>query len=193
MGMRITGLAARAAVAGIAALGLISQAFGQTAAFEPVTDAMIQDPDPKDWLSWRRTLDSWGYSPLDQIDRGNVDGLRLVWVRPLEAGHQAGTPLVHNGVMYFPGPSDRITALDAPRSMAWEDGFLNDRREPDPNMPINTMLLMLRERAGGGTTMTLVTAFASVESMEMHVAMPLEEQMVVVIGQAEALLSGALV
>ena len=23
----------------------------------PVTDAMLQDPDPADWLSWRRTLD----------------------------------------------------------------------------------------------------------------------------------------
>ena len=87
----------------------------------------------------------------------------------------------------------RITALDAPRSMAWEDGFLNERGEIDPTMPINTMRLMLSERAGGGTVMTLVTAFDSVESMEMHIAMPLEEQMAVVIGQAEALLSGALV
>ena len=28
----------------------------------PVTDAMLQNPDPADWLSWRRTLDGWGYS-----------------------------------------------------------------------------------------------------------------------------------
>jgi len=106
------GLAGLAAV--VAALALVTQAVAQSAApFEPVTDAMIQDPDPKDWLSWRRTLDSWGYSPLEQIDRSNVEQLRLVWVRPLAEGHQEGTPLVHNGVMYFPGPSDRITALDA--------------------------------------------------------------------------------
>ena len=31
--------------------------------FPPVTDAMLQDPAPGDWLMWRRTLDSWGYSP----------------------------------------------------------------------------------------------------------------------------------
>ena len=31
----------------------------------PVTDAMLQDPSPADWLMWRRTLDGWGYSPLD--------------------------------------------------------------------------------------------------------------------------------
>ena len=37
--------------------------------FVPVTDAMLQNPAPADWLMWRRTLNSWGYSPLDQIDR----------------------------------------------------------------------------------------------------------------------------
>jgi alcohol dehydrogenase (cytochrome c) len=111
--MGLTGVGARIALVAAGAAFLAAQAAGQTAAFEPVTDAMIQQPDPKDWLSWRRTLDSWGYSPLAEIDRRNVDGLRLVWVRPLDAGHQEGTPLVHNGVMYFPGPSDAITALDA--------------------------------------------------------------------------------
>src|SRR5678816_3979093 len=44
--------------------------------FTPVTDAMLAKPDPGDWLMWRRTLDSWGYSPLDQINRGNVAQLK---------------------------------------------------------------------------------------------------------------------
>ena len=47
----------------------------------PVTDAMLQKPDPGDWLMWRRTLDGWGYSPLDQINRNNVAQLRMVWTR----------------------------------------------------------------------------------------------------------------
>ena len=47
--------------------------------FEPVTDEMLADPDPPDWLHWRRTLDGWGYSPLDQIDRDNAHQLQLVW------------------------------------------------------------------------------------------------------------------
>ena len=29
--------------------------------FTPVTDAMLQDPAPGDWLMWRRTLDGWGF------------------------------------------------------------------------------------------------------------------------------------
>ena len=49
--------------------------------FVPVTDAMLQKPDAGDWLMWRRTLDGWGYSPLNQINRTNVSQLRLVWTR----------------------------------------------------------------------------------------------------------------
>ena len=78
----MTGLFGRIAIGAALASLALTQVLAQSTAFEPVTDAMIQNPDPKDWLSWRRTLDSWGYSPLDEIDRGNVGGLRMVWSRP---------------------------------------------------------------------------------------------------------------
>ena len=29
----------------------------------PVTDAMLRNPPPGDWLNWRRTYNGWGYSP----------------------------------------------------------------------------------------------------------------------------------
>ena len=87
----------------------------------PVTDAMLQDPPPEDWLMWRRTLDGWGYSPLDQIDRGNVGRLRMAWSRDLGPGRQEGAPLVHDGVMYMPNPRDVIQALDAATGdLIWE-------------------------------------------------------------------------
>ena len=79
----------------------------------PVTDAELQDPSPDEWLMWRRTLNGWGYSPLDQIDRDNVAGLRMVWSRGLGPGRQQGTPLVRDGVMYMPNPRDLIQAIDA--------------------------------------------------------------------------------
>ncbi|HLF10607.1 MAG TPA: PQQ-binding-like beta-propeller repeat protein, partial [Gammaproteobacteria bacterium] len=89
--------------------------------FVPVTDAMLQNPDPADWLMWRRTLDLWGYSPLTEIDRGNVGELRMVWTRALGPGIQEGTPLVYDGVMYFPNPSDLVQALDAATgNLRWE-------------------------------------------------------------------------
>ncbi|MCY3844661.1 MAG: PQQ-binding-like beta-propeller repeat protein, partial [Acidobacteria bacterium] len=89
--------------------------------FVPVTDAVLQDPPADDWLMWRRTLDGWGYSPLDQIDRGNVGDLRMVWSRGLGPGLQQGTPLVHDGVMYMPNPRDVIQAIDAASGdLRWE-------------------------------------------------------------------------
>ena len=89
--------------------------------FVPVTDEVLQNPDAADWLMWRRTLDGWGYSPLDQIDRDNVGDLRMVWTRALGPGLQQGTPLVHDGVMYMPNPRDVIQALDgASGDLLWE-------------------------------------------------------------------------
>ena len=64
----------------------------QVASIDPVTDAELQDPSPDEWLMWRRTLNGWGYSPLDQIDRDNVADLRMVWSRGLGPGRQQGTP-----------------------------------------------------------------------------------------------------
>ena len=96
-------------------------AAAQPADFVPVTDAMLQDPDPGDWLMWRRTLDGWGYSPLDQIDRDNVGNLRMVWSRGLHPGSQQGTPLVYDGTMYMPNPNDVLQAMDAVTGdLLWE-------------------------------------------------------------------------
>ena len=89
--------------------------------FVPVTDAMLENPAPADWLSWRRTPDGWGFSPLDQIDRGNVGELRMVWSRGLTAGSQEGTPLAYDGVLYMPNPGDVIQAIDAVTGdLRWE-------------------------------------------------------------------------
>ena len=93
----------------------------EDADFVPVTDGMLQDPAPGDWLTWRRTLDGWGYSPLDQIDRDNVGELRMVWTRALGAGSQQGTPLAYGGVLYMPNPRDVIQAIDAVTGdLLWE-------------------------------------------------------------------------
>jgi len=85
----------------------------QVRPFQAVTDAVLRNPPPADWLMWRRTLNSWGYSPLQDITANNVRTLRMVWTRALGPGLQEGTPLVHDGVMYFPNPLDVVEAIDA--------------------------------------------------------------------------------
>ena len=79
----------------------------------PVTDALLQDPPPGDWLSWRRTRDSHGYSPLDEVTRDNVDQLRLAWVLAIREGNHQTTPLVHDGVMFLVSPGNVVQAIDA--------------------------------------------------------------------------------
>jgi alcohol dehydrogenase (cytochrome c) len=93
----------------------------RTPRLTPVTDAMLRAPVPADWLMWRRTLDGWGYSPLDQINRTNVAQIRMVWTRGLGPGTQEGTPLVHDGVMFVPSAGDYIIATDARTGdLIWE-------------------------------------------------------------------------
>ena len=82
--------------------------------FKPVTEAMLRTPAPGDWLNWRRTDNAWGYSPLDQINRRNVQQLQLAWSWAMDdTGANEATPLVHDGVMYLPNPRGVIQALDA--------------------------------------------------------------------------------
>ena len=103
-----------ALAAGWAGLGL-AQTSGASALerLKPVTDAMLQHPSPADWLSFRRTLNAWGYSPLEQINTRNVKRLHEVWSVPLQGPTIESTPLVHDGVMFVPLPGDKIIALDA--------------------------------------------------------------------------------
>ena len=89
-----------AASASIAALN--SNASAQS--FVPVTEATLNNPDPADWLMVSRTFDEQRFSPLNQINKTNVNQLRMAWARSLPAGTQESTPIVYRGVMYLFAP-----------------------------------------------------------------------------------------
>ena len=82
--------------------------------YSPVTDERLQNPSPDDWLMYRRTYDSWGYSPLNQITSDNVTDLVPVWTisTGVISGHQA-PPQVNDGVMFVKPPESQVMALDA--------------------------------------------------------------------------------
>src|SRR5262245_15831190 len=94
----------------------------QVKEFRPVTEAMLRNPSPGDWLNWRRTDSAWGYSPLDQINKQNVQQLQLAWSWSMDdTGAQEAAPLVYDGVMYLPNPRGVIQALDAATGdLIWE-------------------------------------------------------------------------
>ena len=129
MRRRLT-LAAVVVVAG--AVLAVAPAWAQEREFVPVSDAVLQDPDPADWLNWRRTLDGWGYSPLDEIDTSNAGELQLAWSWGIEPGVSQTTPLVHDGVMYIANPGNVVHALDARTGdLIWEYRHdMDERRRP---------------------------------------------------------------
>lgn len=92
--------------------------------FTPVTAEDLRNPADGDWLSWRRTLDGQGYSPLRQVNRETVAGLKLSWVITMQDGSNQPTPLVHNGIMYLTHPGNVIQALAADTGeLIWEYAY----------------------------------------------------------------------
>ena len=81
--------------------------------FAPVTQQMLENPDPADWLMLGRTYDEQHFSPLNQINKSNVGQLRMAWSRGLPNGTQELTPIVYRGVMYLYVPGAGIMAVDA--------------------------------------------------------------------------------
>ncbi len=77
----------------------------------PVTDAMLAEPPEGDWLSFRRTLDGAGFSPLREIDAGNAPNLTAAWALALPNGTASTTPIAHDGIL-FVNSSGTVEAID---------------------------------------------------------------------------------
>jgi len=72
------------------------------------------DSEPQNWMSYGRTYSEQRYSPLDQINKTNVGGLKLAWHYDLDTNRgQEGTPLIVDGVMYATTNWSKLKALDA--------------------------------------------------------------------------------
>jgi alcohol dehydrogenase (cytochrome c) len=110
---------------------------GQIKNYVPVTDAMLRNPDPGDWLMIRRDYRASSYSPLAQINAGNVKNLRLVWEWAMNdaGGANEPTPIVHNGTIFLVNPGNVVQAIDGRTGeLIWEN-----RIGPDVNGSIGAM------------------------------------------------------
>jgi alcohol dehydrogenase (cytochrome c) len=113
------------------------RSFGQTMVgdiknYAPVTDAMLTNPPDGEWLVGRGNYAGWSYSPLKQIDGGNVHDLQLQWVWAMnEGGANETSPIVHNGIMFLGNTYNTMQALDAKTGeLLWEN-----RVGPAPSRP----------------------------------------------------------
>lgn len=103
----------------------IAASLASLTATGPVLDAAAADAvdrrallaaadDNAEWLTQGRTYDEQRFSPLTQIDTGNVKGLGLAWFADLDTARgQEATPLVIDGTVYITTAWSKVKAYDA--------------------------------------------------------------------------------
>src|SRR5690606_14356050 len=102
-----TGAAGRAAVTATATL---PERFGNVTRER----LLAADSEPGNWFTEGRDFGKSFYSPLEQINLGNIGRLGFAWeyrtgtTRGMEA-----TPVVIDGVLYAAGPTGRVYAVNA--------------------------------------------------------------------------------
>lgn len=77
--------------------------------------------EPQNWITSNGNVESWRYSSLNQINRENVDDLRMVWAMSLGGTNDVtgpngpdiqANPLVDNGMMYAGSEWGRVFKID---------------------------------------------------------------------------------
>ena len=94
------------AVLCMAAFGAIAQV--------PYQRIVNATDEPHNWLTYSGTYSGQRFSPLDEINRDNVDDLKVAWVYQYQKGLPSETsPIVVDGVMYLTESPATVTAVDA--------------------------------------------------------------------------------
>src|SRR5215213_9573803 len=88
----------------LAALTVVAQ----SADFVPVTQKMLENPSPDDWLMYSRTFDAQRFSPLQEITRTNVGTLKEAFKVELGSGPHESIPIAYRGVLYVAHPGATI-------------------------------------------------------------------------------------
>src|SRR5262245_21048819 len=72
------------------------------------------DKEPGNWLSYSRDYTGQRYSPLDQINTGNVGKLHVAWMHQIGEGGPFSTSLIAvDGLLIITTPPNVVKALDA--------------------------------------------------------------------------------
>jgi uncharacterized protein YndB with AHSA1/START domain len=142
-----------------------------------------------------------------EFDAG-VDRVWQVWSDPRRLERWWGPPtypatveehdLVPGGSVtyYMTGPEGdrhrgwwRISAVESPRRLAFEDGFADADGAPVADQPVTAVEVSLTDRPGGGTRMEIRSTFPSTEAMEQMLAMGVAEGFTEAVGQIDAILA----
>ncbi len=83
----------------------------------------------------------------------------------------------------------RVRSVDAPHRLEFEDGFSDDKGEPNPEMPVGVARITIESIGDTRSRMLMENRFESTEAMEQVLAMGMEEGIKAAIGQIEAILT----
>jgi alcohol dehydrogenase (cytochrome c) len=96
--------------AAVAALVLCGRLAAQDVPYERILNSASH---PEDWLTYGGNYAAQRFSELKQIDKTNVNQLKLRWVYQLRrTGTSESSPIVADGIMYVTEPPTTVTALD---------------------------------------------------------------------------------
>ena len=101
--------------------GARTRSFESADRYRNVSNSELANPADEDWTYWRRTPQSQGYSPLDQINTDNLGELSLAWAWGMEPGRSQPAPLVRDGIVFIPNFGNVVQALDGRNgNLLWE-------------------------------------------------------------------------
>jgi alcohol dehydrogenase (cytochrome c) len=148
-----------------------------------VTDTMLVNPPPDDWLIWRRTYETTSFSPLHAIDRVNAKRLTSIWSWSLPISVNEIAPLVHDGIMFI-NSANRVQALDAANgTLLWQ---YTRELAPQFSGPLN---LMQRNFAIYGGNLYLATGDLHVIALDAKTGKLVWDHEVVAPGNPGVMLS----
>ena len=142
----------------------------------------FDDPAERVWQVWAnpRMLERWwgppGF-PTTVIDHDLTPGGRVTYFMTGAEGEEHE----HHGWW-------RVTAVDPPHSLTFEDGFADTSGQPDHDLPTTAVEVRLTAQ-GARTTMTIISRFASIEDMERIIETGTHEGMALAVGQIDAVLA----
>lgn len=101
----------------LAAMGARKALLGR---LTPVSDAMLRTPAASDWLMWRGSYATLGYSALAQINRNTVHTLGVAWTLALPPSANETAPLIHDGVLFVESGNmvEAVSATDG--TILWQ-------------------------------------------------------------------------
>lgn len=142
--------------------------------------AEFQAPVSSVWRMWSdpRMLERWWGPPMYPAtftDHDLVPGGRMKYFMTGPEGEK------HHGWW-------RITSVDEPRELVFEDGFSDNSGVPDESMPTTSSRVLIEDVSAGTTRMTLVGGFPSLEAMEQMVSMGMVEGLTAAMSQIDALI-----